>query len=89
MPRVCFTPNLQRHVSLPPQEVGGQTVRQALDTVFDGSPKARSYVLEDDGSLRRHMLIFVDGTQIVDRTGLGDAVGEGSEIYVMQALSGG
>ena len=35
------------------------------------------------------MLIFVDGVQIRDRVGLSDPVSETSEIYVMQALSGG
>jgi sulfur carrier protein ThiS len=35
------------------------------------------------------MSIFVDGELIKDRRHLGDPVEEHSEIYVMQALSGG
>jgi hypothetical protein len=35
------------------------------------------------------MLVFVDGQQIGDRDRLSDAVRPTSEIYVMQALSGG
>jgi sulfur-carrier protein len=35
------------------------------------------------------MIVFVDGKQIEDRERLGDAVAPGSELYVMQALSGG
>jgi len=89
MARVIFTPNIQRHVSCPPQEVAGQSVREALEAVFAGNPRARGYVLDDDGALRKHMIIFINGEQARDRAGLSDPVSEGSEIYVMQALSGG
>jgi sulfur-carrier protein len=46
-------------------------------------------VLDDQGELRKHVFIFVDGRRIADRVKLTDAVGETSEIYVMQALTGG
>jgi hypothetical protein len=35
------------------------------------------------------MVIFIGGRQAKDRDGLTDPVEQGSEIYVMQALSGG
>jgi hypothetical protein len=35
------------------------------------------------------MMVFVDGQQIGDRERLSDPVRPASEIYVMQALSGG
>jgi molybdopterin synthase sulfur carrier subunit len=57
--------------------------------VFREQPRARTYVLDDQGALRRHMTIFVDGAQLVDRAGLSDPVGPSSEVHVMQALSGG
>ena len=56
---------------------------------FADNERARGYVLEDQGALRQHMVVFVDGGQVVDRVGLTDPVAESSEIYVMQALSGG
>lgn len=89
MPRVVFTQNLQRHVACPPTEAPGETVREVLDAVFAENPRARGYVLDDQGAVRHHMVIFVDGTQIRDRQALSDSVSEGAEIYVMQALSGG
>lgn len=89
MPRVVFTANIQRHVQCPPSEVAGATVREALEAVFAANPRARSYVLDDQGRLRKHMVVFVDGQQVVDRAGLGDAVAHDGEIHVMQALSGG
>lgn len=89
MPTVAFTPNLQRHVAAPPKEVAGKTVRELLDTVFGDNERARSYVLDDQGDLRTHMVIFVNGEPIKDRTGLSDPVPEHAEVFVMQALSGG
>jgi hypothetical protein len=89
MPRVVFTPNLQRHVECPAVEVSGATVREALDHVFAANPRLRGYVVDEHGALRKHMAVFVDGSQLVDRAAQSDAVGASSEIYVMQALSGG
>lgn len=89
MPRVVFTQNLQRHVECPPVSVDGATVREALERVFAGNERLRGYVVDERGVLRKHMAVFVDGAQLVDRAGLSDPVEAGSEIYVMQALSGG
>ena len=73
----------------PDREVAGATVRDVLDRVFADNPRLRGYVLDERGVLRKHMSVFVDGQQLVDREALSDAVGPRSEIYVMQALSGG
>lgn len=89
MARVVFTKNLQRHVPCPPTSAPGNTVREVLDAVFADNSRLRGYVVDERGSLRKHMSIFVDGELITDRSSLGDVVGADSEIYVMQALSGG
>ena len=89
MALVVFTKNLQRHVECPPTVAPGNTVREVLDVVFEQIPLLRGYVVDETGRLRKHMSIFVDGELLSDRKSLGDAVGESSEIYVMQALSGG
>jgi hypothetical protein len=87
--RVTFTPNLQCHVSCPPADAPGGTVREVLDVVFAANERARGYVLDEHGALRKHMLVFVNGEQIQDRDRLSDPVPAGAEVYVMQALSGG
>jgi len=89
MPRVTFTANLERHLSCPPVDASGSTVRQVLEQVFAQNERARSYVLDDQAALRKHMAIFVDGFLIRDRVGLSDAVRDDSQIYVVQSLSGG
>jgi sulfur-carrier protein len=89
MARVHFTLNLRRHVDCPVCAGSGQTVRQVLAEVFARHPRVGGYVLDERGVLRKHMAVFVDGQAVIDRANLGDAVKEDSEIYVMQALSGG
>lgn len=86
---MVFTRNLQRHVECPPVTVDAATVSEALDRVFAQVPQLKGYVVDEQGSLRKHMVIFVDGEQIADRRRLTDSVPVDGEIYVMQALSGG
>ncbi len=89
MPRLVFTSHLQRHVDCPECTVDGSTVREALAHVFAANEPLRSYIVDDLSHLRKHVVIFADGEMIRDRHGLSDPVTETSEIYIMQALSGG
>ncbi len=67
MARVAFTANLRRHREAPEAEAEGATVREVLDRVFRGDPLLRSYILDEQGRLRRHVNVFVTGRMI--RTG--------------------
>jgi molybdopterin synthase sulfur carrier subunit len=89
MARVVFTANVQRHVACPEAQAPGRTVREVLEHVFAENAQARSYVLDDQSALRKHMAIFVDGRMIRDRVRLADPVSDTSTIHVFQALSGG
>ena len=89
MVSVIFTENIQRHVACPAVRVSGGTVGEVLDRVFETNERARGYVLDDRGMLRKHMVVFINGTPICDRATLSDPVVDGSEVCVMQALSGG
>ena len=57
--------------------------------MFARHPRLRGYLLDDQGGLRRHVTVFIDGLRLRDRRGLGDVVADDSEVYVVQALSGG
>jgi sulfur carrier protein ThiS len=57
--------------------------------VFARSPEVQGYVLDDQGELRKHVAVYVDGRKISDRSRLSDPVNDTSEIWVLQALSGG
>lgn len=89
MALVTFTPNLQRHITCPPSEAAGRTVREVLEVVFEQNEALRGYILDDQCVLRRHMNIFVNGEPILDRTLLSDRVSDTDEVFVLQALSGG
>ncbi len=85
MVRVAFTPNLRRHLPCPTVDADGGTVAEALDAVFADHPRLRSYVLDDQAQLRRHVVIYLNN----QKTELRAALKDGDELYVMQALSGG
>lgn len=89
MPRVHFTPNLNRHLDCPVEEVTGETVMQALQNVFERNARLRSYIVDDQGRLRQHVTVFLNGRMVRDKLRLSDEVEEKTEIFVMQALSGG
>jgi len=89
MVRITFPAVMQRHIAAPDMEADGKTVAEVLASAFRARPDLRSYILEDDGSLRHHMAMFVDGNQLVDRVALADRVRPDSRIDVLQALSGG
>jgi len=87
--RVTFTANLQRHLSCPDLTVPGSTVRVVLDQVFAVEPRLRSYILDDQDRVRRHVAIYVNGDRSADRERLSDPVDDDDEVFVFQALSGG
>lgn len=89
MPTVAFTPALARFIDTPTVAVEATTLRDALAAVFARHPALRGYLLDDQGALRRHVAIFVNGEPLKDRRDFGDALAPADEIYVFQALSGG
>lgn len=89
MPTVTFPPNLRRHLDATGARVEGDSVRAVLEAVFRGRPELRGYLLDDQGGLRRHVAVFVDGRRVRDPRGLSDPVGPDGEVCVVQALSGG
>jgi sulfur-carrier protein len=89
MPSVRFTRNIQRHVECPTRDVPGATLGEVLNAYFATNERARGYVLEDDGRLRKHMAVFIDGQQIEDREKLSDTLSPSAVVDVVQSLSGG
>jgi sulfur-carrier protein len=87
--RVAFTANLQRHLNCPEMTVPGSTVCAVLARVFAAEPRLRSYILDDQDRVRRHVAIYVNGERIADRDRLSDPVSDADEVFVFQALSGG
>ena len=90
MAHVTFTPHLKRFFpTLAACEIDGATVRAVVFELERRYPGFASYVVDEAGRLRRHVNIFVGEEPIRDRETLGDAVGEGTKVFIVQALSGG
>jgi molybdopterin converting factor small subunit len=89
MATIEFTPNLRRHVDCPTEALEALTLGDCLETYFDRWPGVRGFILDDQGAVRHHVKIMIDGRNIRDRESLSDAIGPSSRIDVFQALSGG
>jgi len=89
MPQVAFTSQLQRFTETPEIRTAAATLREALDAAFDVNPRLRHYVLDEQGHLRQHVVIYIDGRRVADRTALSDALAPDDKVWVLQALTGG
>lgn len=65
--------------------VDGSTLREALEELFRVEPGVKSHLLDEQGLIRPHVSVFVDGMQ----ASLETPVSSTSEIRVLQAVSGG
>lgn len=90
MSTVKFTYALRRFFpGLRDTPARGSTLAEVLDEVESSYPGVRGYLLDEQGRLRQHVNIFLDGNMVQDRTHLSDPFPTNCEIYIMQALSGG
>lgn len=89
MARIHFTQQLARFLPVPHVDTGAASLREGLEEAFAGNPALRGYILDDQGSLRVNVTIFVDGSRVRDPRLLDDPLNPASMVYVMQALSGG
>jgi sulfur-carrier protein len=89
MPIVEFAPALTRHVACPPQQVQAPTLGTALLAAFEAAPAMRSYVLDEQGAVRKHVAVFVNARMIANRADLTVPLARDDKVMVIQALTGG
>lgn len=89
MARIEFTAQLQRFTDTPRLDVHAATLHEALLSAFAANPRLRDYVLDEQGHVRKHVVVFVDQTRLDDRSNLSLPLRPDSRVYVLQALSGG
>lgn len=87
MAKVFFTSHLREVAPRGPVNVDGETVGAVLEKIWAEYPLLQSYVVNEHGRLRRHIAVFLDGRLL--KSALRTRVRPDSEVYVMQALSGG
>ena len=89
MARIVFTQQLRRFTETPDLQIATACLRDALDAAFAVTPRLRGYVLDEQGHLRQHVVVFIDGQRSRDRATQSDALRPDSQVHVLQALSGG
>jgi molybdopterin converting factor small subunit len=91
MPSIEFTTQLAEHVECPirRQVDAAETLRDALGQLYAEYPRLRDYVTDEQGMIRQHISVFVDGEMLTHRDALDVPLSDRSEVFVMQAISGG
>ena len=90
MVTVKFTRALKRfYPNLDTLTIEATDVKSVIESVNQQYQGLKDYIIDEQGILRKHVNIFVDGEMIKDREALSDQLSPNSEVYIMQALSGG
>lgn len=90
MPSIKFTQALKRfYPDLESFDLEVTTVKEVIHALEEKHAGISSYIVDDQGALRQHVNIFVDGSMVKDRENLTDELTPNTEVYIMQALSGG
>ena len=89
MARLIFTQQLARFTAAPQLDTGAATLRAGLECAFAANPLLRGYVLDDQSHLRENVVVLIDGRRCRERARLDDPLESDSQVYILQALSGG
>jgi molybdopterin converting factor small subunit len=65
------------------------TVRAALEQIDRSHPSLYRGICDETGSVRRHVNLFVNTSNVRDREGLDTALSPGDVIIILPAVSGG
>jgi molybdopterin converting factor small subunit len=67
------------------QEVGGADVQAVLRELEDLHPSVSGWILDERGTIRRHINVFVNGERGCEET----TVANGDRVEVLPAITGG
>jgi molybdopterin converting factor small subunit len=70
-------------------EISGGTLGAALDDLALRLPQLERRLRDETGNLRPHVLVFVDGVGVRGGAVMETPVGDGAEVFVAPAVSGG
>lgn len=87
MPVTVRIPSALRHLSGGKAKIEASpgSISEVVSTVAD----VRHRVLDDQGRLRTHVNLFVNGSHIRDLSGLETQLTDGDELVILPAVSGG
>ena len=84
MLKITFTRALERFVRAPPAAVEGATVGEVLDAVFADQPTLRGYVLDDQGALRRHVAVYVNGAALPEHIIVAQSTSDKAPLQIVE-----
>jgi molybdopterin converting factor small subunit len=70
-------------------ETTGVTLQDALEALFAAHPGIRDRVFTERGEIRARVNVFVGQSEALSTGGLATHLGDGTEISIMAAISGG
>ena len=70
-------------------EVNGSNVRDVLEELFQAHPDIKNHLIEEDGSLRNFVNIFIGGEDIRQKGGMDAPVSDGADIRIIPSIAGG
>ena len=70
-------------------DVSAAGLLEAIDAIGRDHPNLTAYVFDEHRRLRKHVAVFVDGRLFRGQAALDLVLAPDSDVYVMQALSGG
>ena len=90
MAQVKFTPNLRRFFpNLCECRIEAATVADIVSAVDQRWRGLGDYIIDEQGALRKHVNIFIGDQLLHDKQTLSDRVSTDTQIFIVQALSGG
>ncbi len=86
MPRVILTGSIRQHVGgLGAIDVDGDTAAAVVSALEAAYPPLRGWVVDERGTLRQHVRLFLHGGAV----GLDAVLGRDDELHIVAAISGG
>ncbi len=70
-------------------DVNGGSVKQVLEELFSAYPDIKGHLVEDNGSLRNFVNIFIEGEDIRQKGGMDAEVSDGSDVRIIPSIAGG
>jgi hypothetical protein len=69
--------------------VEARTCAEALQSLDHQYPGMASWLAESDGRFREHLSIFISGRRLAPRANVSAPLADGSEVWILRAISGG
>lgn len=89
MIKVVLTANLKKYYPKSQFEIEARTLRDLLTQMDQVRPHFSDYIVDGGMVIRKHVNVFINGNVLKDKSHIDVKLEPGSQVHIMQALSGG